>query len=267
MKGVVLSGGDLPKVAREIRSGIKRKIKEAGTRGAVVGLSGGIDSSVVATLTKNAGVNVIGLIMPETGVTKQRDIDDAIRLAEKLKIRYYVIELDRILTAVRNSFQWKDFPENRLKGWGNVKARERMVMLYLAANLSNRIVLGTGNKTELLLGYFTKYGDGGVDFLPIRGLYKTQVQQLAKYLKVDEKICCKVPTAGLWVGQTDEGELGLKYRQMDEILHCILDLELGVSETAKKAKVSESEVRKIKRKIGESAHKRAMPEIIHLKNL
>jgi len=263
MERLLLSKKDLRRIHSEIRKGIYDKIGDAKARGAVIGLSGGIDSSVVAKLAKDAKVDVFGLLMPETGVTNPSDVEDAIAFADKLKIDYEVIELDRILTSVRNTFPWHGFERNMLGGWGNVKARTRMTLLYLTANLDKGIVLGTGNRTELSLGYFTKYGDGGVDYLPIGGLYKTQVRQLAKYVGVPERIIQKTPTAGLWLGQTDEEEIGLKYRRIDEILSCLLDRMLSVSETAKKTGLPKSTVRKIKKKVDESRHKREMPEIIN----
>jgi NAD+ synthase len=264
MEKLVLSPKDSKKIRSEIKAGIRRKVREAGAKGVVVGLSGGIDSSLVAILAKEAGVDVYGLVLPESASSGGSDASDAVNLAEKFKIKYGSLELDRVLTSIRNDFQWSGFKRNRMKSWGNVKARVRMTLLYLTANLDKRIVLGTGNRTELMLGYFTKYGDGGVDYLPIGGLYKTQVRQLAKYAGVPEAICRKTPTAGLWPGQTDEGELGLKYRQIDEILHSLLDQKLSVKETARKTKLPESAVRKIKRKIAESSHKRTMPEICAL---
>jgi len=263
MDGLILKPAALRKIKAEIASGIRKKVASSAAKGVVVGLSGGIDSSVAAKIARDARVDVYGLMMPETGVSAARDLEDAINLAEKLKIKYQVIELDRILTSVRNRFMWKDFPKNRLRSWGNVKARARMTLLYLTANLDNRLVLGTGNRTELLLGYFTKYGDGGVDLLPIGGLYKTQVRQLARYVGIPGSICRKTPTAGLWLGQTDEGEIGLEYSKVDAVLHLLYDKGLPLNKTAERTKLPESRVRQIKRRVGVNRHKREMPEIIN----
>jgi len=264
MKSLSLGKKELDKIAGILRKGIKDKVKESHAKGIVVGLSGGLDSSVVATLAKSAGVNVYGLIIPETGVTSPRDVEDAVTLAEKLKIKYSVIPLDWMLSSTRNSFPWADFPENRKTSWGNAKARLRMTLLYLAANMGKRIVLGTGNRTELMLGYFTKHGDGGADFLPIGSLYKTQIFQLAKHIGLPKEICVKMPSAGLWAGQTDESEIGLSYREMDSILHYLLDKKLSVAKTTGKTKISESKVRKIRRRMQETSHKREIPQTITL---
>jgi NAD+ synthase len=167
------------------------------------------------------------------------------------------------LSAVSEHFPWECFSTSgKKKAVANIKSRVRMVYNYLTANLDNRLVLGTSNKTELLLGYFTKHGDGACDLEVIGGLYKTQVLQLAKYLGIPDSIVCKVPSAGLWKGQTDESEIGMKYSEMDAILCNLVDCELSIEETAKKTGLREAVVEKIADKIAETQHKRRMPEII-----
>lgn len=195
-------------------------IKQYGPK-AVIGLSGGVDSALVAALAVKAlgKDNVYGLMMPAN--SQNIDVNYAVSHAGKLGIEYRVIDqLPAIIKACKYNNTFFDDPLDE----GNLKARLRMVHLYAAARKYQGIVLGTGNKSEDMIGYFTKYGDGGVDILPIAQLYKTQVWKLAEEVGVPDEIIKRVPTAGLWAGQTDEGELGVKYYDLDRIL---LGCELG----------------------------------------
>ncbi|RLE52976.1 MAG: NAD(+) synthetase, partial [Candidatus Methanomethylicota archaeon] len=196
--------------------------------GVVVGLSGGLDSTVTAYLCVNAlgSESVLGLIMPDPEVTPKQDVDDAILVAERLGIKYYLIDISRIIKAFSNSIP--NFSFEAKVPVGNLRARVRMCLLYYYANLEGRMVVGTGDKSELLLGYFTKYGDGGVDVLPIGDLYKTQVRMLGKYLGIPERIIKKPSSPRLWKGHLAEEELGLTYDIIDPILHLLVDEELPV---------------------------------------
>lgn len=212
---------------------ISLKVKEAEAKGAVIGLSGGIDSTLTAYLAVEAlgHEKVLGVLMPEKGITSQGDIDDALEVVKLLGIEHRVVEISGILQSFSSVIP--DFDASALAANGNLKARTRMCILYYHANLMSRMVVGTGNKTELLLGYFTKYGDGGVDMEPIGCLYKTQVRGLAHYMGVPARIIDKTPTAGLWPGQTDEGELGVKYDIADMILYKLIDEKQDISEIKK----------------------------------
>lgn len=212
---------------------ISSKVEEAGAGGAVIGMSGGIDSSLTAYLAVEAlgSENVLGLMLPEKGITSKQDVEDAIEISKTLGIEHKVIEIEPVLRSFSKVIT--GFDKTNFIASGNLKARTRMCILYYHANLLNRMVIGTGNKTELLLGYFTKYGDGGVDIEPIGGLYKTQVRGLARYLGIPAKIIEKVPTAGLWKGQTDEGELGVTYEVADKILSMLVDGKQDVSSVKK----------------------------------
>jgi len=141
------------------------------------------------------------------------------------------------------------------------------VLLYMAANYSGRVVLGTGNKTETLLGYCTKYGDAGVDYLPLGGLYKTQVMQIGKYLALPESIQNKPPSAGLWAGQTDEAELGMDYQTMDEILHRMHDLNWSADKVVDESGIKEKRVRKLVERMEKNRHKRGLPETVDLSKI
>jgi NAD+ synthase len=204
-------------------------------------------------------------MLPETEVNNPKDLEDSIRLAEQLKIKHYVIEIDEALKTISRKFPWDSYPAIcERKSNANIKPRIRMIYEYLAANLDSRLVLGTSNKTELLLGYFTKHGDGACDLEPIGGLYKTQVKQLAGHLKIPDSIINKIPTAGLWKGQTDESEIGMKYSDIDAILYNLVDCDNSIAKTARNTGLSMSKVEKIAGKIMESEHKRKMPAVVEI---
>ncbi len=187
----------------------------------VLGLSGGIDSAVVAALCVKAlgQENVFALIMPEK---IDSHFKDAIDLADQLNIQYAVIDIAPIVTefekVCKPSINKKSTLSQRKKARANILPRVRMTLLYYYSNLLDRRVVGTGNKSEREIGYFTKWGDGGADFFPIAHIYKTDLLKLAKELGIPKKIINKKPSAGLWRGQTDEKELGLTYKTIDAAL-------------------------------------------------
>ncbi|MGI0068340.1 MAG: NAD+ synthase, partial [Thermoplasmata archaeon] len=194
-----------------------------GNEGALVGLSGGVDSALVARLASDAlgAEKVLGISMPDAAYPGDLARETE-QYARSLEIEHRALGIEKIETAFRSTL-----PEiaDRVT-LGNTKARIRMSLLYAIARERRRVVVGTGNKSELLLGYFTKYGDGGADLLPIGDLYKTEVLELSAELNLPRSIREREPTAGLWEGQTDEEELGLPYAQLDRILH---GLERGLS--------------------------------------
>ncbi len=221
----------------------------------VIGLSGGVDSALVLELAVRAmgKDNVYGLMMPAN--SQNIDVDYARNHAEKLGIKYRVVDkLSAVIKACKFNIGFFDNPLDE----GNLKARLRMAHLYAAARQYHGIVLGTGNKSELMLGYFTKYGDGGVDMLPIGQLYKTQVWKLAKEVGVPGEIIKRTPTAGLWPGQTDEGEIGVKYSDLDKIL-LGFELEFDTDDIVKYAEVPDDVVENLGLKYIFSTHKRQMP--------
>ncbi|MBW3022527.1 NAD+ synthase [Candidatus Woesearchaeota archaeon] len=223
-----------------VQKQIEEFIREKTKRG-VVGISGGVDSALITVLSVNAlgKENVAGLVMP-SDTTNPEDVEDAVGLAKDLGIDYEIINIQADVDSYRKRAKFAiEFALN------NAKARIRMNWLYLFTNSnSGYIVIGTDNKTEgtdFGVGYFTKYGDGGVDINPIGGLYKTQVWQLADFVGVPKKIVEKTPTAGLWNGQTDEGELGISYRTLDKVL---LGFELQIPDS-RIAEVSGAGIEKI----------------------
>jgi len=265
VKKLSLSPNQLQDCRKKIVHGIRDAVGLAKARGVVLGMSGGVDSSVTAKLAAEAVKDVYALMLPERGVNDPKDLKDAVRLAEQLGIRHTVIEINEALNAISEHFPWESFNTSyKKKAVANIRPRIRMIYNYLTANLDGRLVLGTSNKTELLLGYFTKYGDGGCDLEPIGGLYKTQVLQLAKYIGIPDCIACKTPTAGLWKGQTDESEIGMKYSEIDAILHSLVDCGLSIDETAKKTGLKKAMVESIADKMAGTQHKRCMPGIIEV---
>ncbi len=247
-----------PDIKNKLISFIRSKVEGAGAKGAVIGLSGGIDSTLTAYLSVEAigPENVLGILMPESGMTSKEDIDDALEVVKLLHIEHRVAEISKVLQSFSSVIP--DFDITARSANGNLKARTRMCILYYHANLMNLMVVGTGNKTELLLGYFTKYGDGGVDIEPIGCLYKTQVRGLARQMGVPAKIIDKVPTAGLWQGQTDEGELGVTYEIADKILAMLVDEKREISDIKKK--FLPEQVDRLVKLMRANEHKRMPPE-------
>ncbi len=251
-----------PFIKEKITEFIRRKIQEAGACGAIIGLSGGIDSALTAYLAVEAlgADKVLGMLLPEKGITSRQDIDDAREVADILRIDHKVIDISKVLSSFSSVIP--DYDKNNFLASGNLKARTRMCILYYHANLMRRMVVGTGNKTELLLGYFTKYGDGGVDIEPIGGLYKTQVRGLSRLMGVPSRIIEKTPTAGLWQGQTDERELGVTYEVADKILAMLVDEKKDVS--AVKKVFSQDQIEKIVWRMQINKHKQALPQICEI---
>jgi NAD+ synthase len=228
--------------SKQIASWIKKQLKLSRAKGIVVGLSGGIDSAVVAVLSKlSAGNNLIGVIMPCNNPPIDKRL--ARRLAKKFNIKTKAIDLKPIYDVLR-----KAYPSSTDMVKANLKARIRMSILYYIANTHGYLVAGTGNKSELMIGYFTKYGDGGCDILPIGGLLKTEVRRLAKELKIPSEIINRPPTAGLWDGQTDESEIGMSYEYLDECLAAI--------EAKKHKDMKSKHIRRVRQLIENTHHKR-----------
>lgn len=246
---------DPEKVGEKIKGFIQGKVE--GFHGVVLGLSGGLDSTVCAELCRQAlgGDRVLGLLLPD----ERQKMEGIEKMAEGMKIEHRKIEIG----PVRKQFQEaSDFFADK-KTLGNLKARVRMCFLYGVANSENRLVIGSGNKSEWMVGYFTRWGDGGVDILPLGGLYKTQVKQLAEWLEIPEEVISKEPSAGLWEGQTDRKELGMGYRKLDRILFQLVDRNQRPEEVRLKG-VSKEEVEKVVRMVKKSEYKRKGPEICEI---
>jgi len=229
----------------------RRAVHQANAKGVVVGLSGGIDSSVVACLAKKAlGEKVLGVIMP--CYSSAIDEDYARLIAKKLKIKIECVSLNSIYDNILGVL-----PGGKKMALANLKPRLRMLILYYFANNLNYLVVGTGNKSEFLIGYFTKHGDGGCDILPLGDLLKTEVRKLAKELKIPNEIIERTPSAGLWENQTDEGEIGITYEELDGAITAI--------ELNRKSSVPPGILARVEELIRASAHKRS-PSLVFRKS-
>ncbi|ELZ75143.1 MULTISPECIES: NAD+ synthase [Haloferax] len=254
---LLLSDEELEAHREHITTFIEDTVEAAGADGAVIGLSGGIDSTLTAFLAVEAlgKESLHGLVMPS--VANDEDMmSDAEGVAEMLGIEYDVVEIQPIAETFFDTFP--EAADDRMAA-GNVYVRTRAVLNYFVANHENRIVLGTGNRAEAMTGYFTKYGDQAVDCNPIGNLYKQQVRQLAAHVGVPEDLVLQTPSAEMWSGQTDEGELGLTYDALDAILALHVDGPLSKSATTRHLDVTEEQVDRVVGLVEGSAHKRSMP--------
>ncbi len=251
------SEAELETTRDHITEFIADTVETAGAEGAVLGLSGGIDSTTVAHLAVEAlGRDAVhGLVMPSE-VNRDDNMSDAERVAESLDIGYDVLEIGPIASEFFDTLPRA--AEDRTAA-GNVRVRIRGVLNYFLANAENRLVLGTGNRSEAMTGYYTKYGDQAVDCNPIGNLYKQQVRQLADYMDVPRDLVMKTPSAGMWLGQTDEGEMGLDYDTLDAILALHIDGGLSKAATVRTIDVTEDQVDHVVDLYESSKHKRAMP--------
>jgi NAD+ synthase len=209
---------NLEQLAEKLVLWIRDKVLAAGCKGVVLGLSGGLDSSVAAVLCHRAfPKNTLAVIMP--CYSNKEDIKHAQAVADKFSIPTKTVVLDAAFDALLKVLpDDKVAPDVSRLAKANIKARLRMLTLYYFANQLKYMVVGAGNRDELSVGYFTKYGDGGVDIQPLGNLLKGQVRELAKSLGIPQQIINKPPSAGLWEGQTDEGEMGFSYDELDRYL-------------------------------------------------
>ena len=254
---------DCSKIEKKIVHFIKITRERTGLNGGVIGFSGGIDSSVTLSLTVKAlgPEYVTALTLPERDITSNSDITDVMCLCDQLNLTCNTVDITPILHVIQNTVPLYN-SRNKISN-GNLRARTRMIILYYYSNVQNKIVVGTSNKTELLSGFFTKYGDGGVDIMPLADLYKTQIRQLAEYLKIPQSIINKPPSPGFYPGQTDEGELGIDYTTLDLILY---SFELGYSnkQIADDHNLPISKVESIMSRVKANEHKRRPPLILRL---
>jgi len=248
---------DYEDVSAKIRRFIKDYVERSGAKGIVVSLSGGLDSCTVAALSALAigGGKVLGLMLPEEEAHGFRDIEHSKLVAKKFGFKTEKVDITSTLKAFYDSVPIFDASENVCKG--NIKARTRMVYVYYYANRLNRLVCGSSDKSEVMMGYFTKWGDVAADISPIMDLYKTQVRELARHIGVSKPIIVKPSSPALWPGQTAEDELGTKYEQLDLVLYG-LEHFMKPSEIAEQLKVKANLVDRVKRRWLSMEHKRRL---------
>jgi len=246
---------DWQEVETKIKRFIRDYVKKSGVKGIVLGVSGGIDSSTAAALSALAigGDKVLGLIMPEKETLNAGDVEHAKLVAQKFGFKTETIDITPTLETLYNSLPIFAPSDNLSKG--NIKARTRMIFAYYYANRLNMLVCGSSDKSETMMGYFTKWGDIAADISPIMDLYKTQVRRLAEHIGIPKEIIAKPPSPALWPGQLAEEELGIKYEQLDLILYG-LEHFMETEEIANQLGVKKEVLDKVKRRWIFSEHKR-----------
>jgi NAD+ synthase len=232
-------------LAQRLVSWIKEQITKANCKGVVFGLSGGIDSAIVGVLCHRAfPKNSLGVMMPCHSNTE--DLEDALAVAQQFNIPTVNVTIDDVFDCALKALPSLESDDKTKRlAEANLKPRLRMTTLYYLANRMNYLVVGTSNRSELSVGYFTKHGDGGVDIMPLANLLKKNVNELANRLGIPKKIIEKAPSGGLWPGQTDEGEMGVTYKDLDQYL--------ATGQATEKIR------KKVDAMAQASAHKRALP--------
>ena len=238
---------DAERLVNKLATWIKEKVSGAGCEGVTLGLSGGMDSSVLAVLCQQAfPENTLGIIMP--CYSDPQDKSHAEELAVRFGIQTREIVLDDAYDVMLKALPaYNPNPEISRTARANIKARLRMITLYYTARKLNYLVAGSGNRSEIAVGYFTKCGDGGVDIMPLGNLVKGEVRELGAHLGIPQAIIDKPPSAGLWAGQTDEQEMGLSYETLDRYLLT--------------GEAPEEDKSRIESMIAASQHKRSLPPL------
>ena len=256
--------GDPDETVDRIVRFLRTHSERIGTRHLVVGMSGGLDSSVTAALCAKAlgGKRTLGLCLPEAETRSLRSIQDASEVAEKFGISFKTLDMTSLVQAASSLLR----PSKKKDGvvpYGNLKARLRAMILYYYANTSKGLVVGTGDKSEIMLGYFTKHGDGACDIQPIADLYKSSVRDLAIHLGLPRRIFSKPSSPELWPGQIAEDELGLSYNTLDSILWR-LERWMPPKEISEELGIPLRMVARVRSRLLQSEHKRRPPLVIKL---
>lgn len=266
LEALVMDSKSISNAINKTTEFISKQVNKSKLDGSIVAVSGGIDSAVTLSLAVKAlgKDKVRAVTMPERDITPKDDVNDVMRLVEVLGVTCDVVDVTPILHVIRLKLPlYNNYP---LTAFGNIKTRVRMAISYHYANVLRSMVIGSTNKTEWLTGYFTKYGDGGVDLMPIADFFKTQVRQLALNLDIPSRIIDKTPTAGLWLGQSDEEELGIKYELLDLILYGC-ERGMNAEEISGGLDMEISEVERVLKRVKINEHKRRLPLILRLSSV
>ncbi len=250
-------------ITPRIHEFILHMVEKTGLNGVIVNVSGGIDSAVSVHLAVQAlgPERVTAITIPERDVTPERDITDVMLHCKQLNLTCNTVEITSILHVMRDIMPRYDVTDRIT--CGNIRSRLRMMIAYHHANVEHKLVMGTSNKTELLTGFFTKFGDGGVDFMPLGDLWKYNIKQLARYLEIPENIIKKAPSPGFYEGHTDEEELGMSYDNIDLILYSY-ERGFTIKEISGDLSISSSEVTRILNRVKANQHKLANPLVLRL---
>ena len=242
---------DYASITSTIENFLQEQMERNRSEGLILGLSGGIDSAVLAYICKRKFPDkTVAIVMPDTAITPKSETEDALKMVSLTGIQYKLIDINPIV----NEYSMYLEPNERAKG--NLRARVRTNILYYYANAKNYLVLGSSDKSEYLIGYFTKFGDGASDITPIISLYKLQVREIAKYLGVPENVITKKSSPHLWKDHEAENELGVSYEEVDSILYCLFEKKLSVQETLELTGIEMSTIEKIQELNKNSEHKR-----------
>ena len=250
-----ITNQDYSKITKTIENFLISQIEKTNSKGVILGLSGGIDSAVLAYICKRKLKDkTLALIMPDTEITPESETEDALKMSMLTGLEHKLIDINSIIDEYAMHVESND------KANGNLRARVRTNILYYYANSKNYLVLGSSDKSEHLIGYFTKFGDGASDITPIVSLYKLQVREIAKYLGVPENVISKKSSPHLWKDHEAEEELGISYEEIDSVLYCLFDKKLTVNDTERITKIDKSIIEKVKQLKVSSEHKRLMSQ-------
>lgn len=249
---------DMFDVEKRIKRFIKEYVENVGADGIILGLSGGIDSATIAAISSLAigGASVTGLILPEVETYNTKDIADAEFVAEKFGMKTQICDITPVLESFYKTIPIFDQTDKLCKG--NIKARTRMIYLYYYSNKLNKIVCGSSDKSETMMGYFTKWGDAAADIAPLMDLYKSQVRKLAEHMGIPAELATKPSTPALWANQLAETELGIKYETLDLIL-CGFERFMTTEEIAQQLDIRKVLVENVKSRWLAAEHKRRLP--------
>jgi len=242
---------DYTSITKKIEDFLKTQLEKSNSDGIIFGLSGGIDSSVITYLCSRVlKEKTLALVMPDSKISPKEETENALKIIDSLGINYKLLDINLIVS------EYSKYIEPNERALGNLRARVRATILYYYANSKNLLVVGSSDKSEFLIGYFTKFGDGSADILPIISLYKTQVREIARFLGVPKNIIEKKSSPNLWKGHSAEEEIGVIYDEIDAILYCIIDKKLSIDDTIQATGIEKNTVEKINKLYNTTEHKR-----------